>query len=46
MVLTFIAATLGLLGWAGVKKVIEKKKSSSFTGEDIQQGYIAVGGNQ
>ena len=46
VVLTFIAATLGLLGWAGVKKVIEKKKSSSFTGEDIQQGYIAVGGNQ
>ena len=43
VVLTFIAATLGLLGWAGVRKVIEKRKASNFGGDAIQQDYVAVG---
>jgi len=43
VVLTFIAATLGLLGWAGVRKVIEKRKASTFGTEGTQQDYIAVG---
>jgi len=43
VVLTFIAATLGLLGYAGVRKVIEKRKASAFGSEGIQQGYVAVG---
>lgn len=43
VVLTFIAATIGLLTWAGVRKVIEKRKESAFGTNDVQQGYIAVG---
>jgi len=43
VVLTFIAGTLGLLGWAAIRKIIEKRKAASFGGENIQPGYIAVG---
>jgi len=43
VVLTFIAGTLGLLGWAAVRKVLEKRRAANTGGESIQQGYIAVG---
>jgi hypothetical protein len=43
VVLTFIAGTLGLLGWAAIRKVIEKRKAGSLGGENTQQGYVAVG---
>lgn len=43
VVLTFIAGTLGLLGWAAVRKILEKKKSTGFDSEDTQSGYTAVG---
>lgn len=43
MVLTFITATLGLLGWAGMRKVLEKRKLSTFGGEVLQRDHIAVG---
>lgn len=43
VVLTFIAATVGLLGWAFVRKVLEKRKADNVRiGET--QGYTAVGG--
>ncbi|KAG9245889.1 hypothetical protein BJ878DRAFT_499422 [Calycina marina] len=41
VVLTFIAATLGLLGWAGVRRVVEKRKE--MVRGDIGQGYNPVG---
>lgn len=41
VVLTFIAGTLGLLGWAAVRKILEKRKG--LNGGETQQGYIAVG---
>jgi len=43
VVLTFIAGTLGLLGWAAVRKFIEKRKTGSLGGANLQEGYIAVG---
>lgn len=46
MVLTFIAGTMGLLGWAGVRKLVEKRNAAA-TGiglGDTQQGYSAVEG--
>jgi hypothetical protein len=43
VVLTFIASTLGLLGWAAVRKVLEKRKGTAFGGENLQTGYSAVG---
>lgn len=42
MVLTFIAGTLGLLGWAAVRKVLEKKEENVRIGEQ-QEGYAPVG---
>jgi len=43
VVLTFITATVGLLGWAFVKKVLEKRKADAVRiGET--EGYTAVGG--
>ena len=44
VVLTFIAGTLGLLGWAAVRKVIEKRKNAGASIRDNQQGYSAVEG--
>lgn len=41
VVLTFIAGTLGLLAWAAVRKVLEKRKLSGLG--DVQQGYAPVG---
>ncbi|KAG9233876.1 hypothetical protein BJ875DRAFT_377719 [Amylocarpus encephaloides] len=43
VVLTFIGTTVGLLGWAGVRKVLEKRKSGGTGGVNSQEGYIAVG---
>ncbi|KAH8592509.1 hypothetical protein B0O99DRAFT_653881 [Bisporella sp. PMI_857] len=43
VVLTFITGTVGLLGWAAVKKVLEKRKVSNLGIQDTQQGYVAVG---
>ncbi|RDW71733.1 hypothetical protein BP5796_07767 [Coleophoma crateriformis] len=42
VVLTFITGTLGLLGWSGVRKILEKRKLGGLG--DVQQGYLAVGG--
>lgn len=42
--LTFIAGTLGLLGWAGVRKVLEKRNRAAAGIGDNQQGYSAVEG--
>lgn len=43
VVLTFIFATVGLLGWAFVRKVLEKRKTDTVRiGET--EGYAAVGG--
>ena len=44
VVLTFIAGTVGLLGWAGVRNLLEKRKNASAGLGDPQQGYLAVGG--
>jgi len=43
VVIAFITGTLGLLGWALVRKILEKRKVSTFGGENVQQGYVAVG---
>lgn len=43
VVLTFIIATVGLLGWAFVRKVLEKRKADAVRiGES--EGYASVGG--
>lgn len=39
MVLTFIAGTIGLLGWAGVRRCLE----SRGRGEGLRIGDAAVG---
>jgi len=44
VVLTFIAGTLGLLGWAAIQKIIEKRKNAGASMRDDQQGYSAVEG--
>lgn len=41
--LTFIAGTVGLLVWAAVRKVLEKKKGGEVRMEDTQRGYTQVG---
>lgn len=41
VVYTFIVATMGLLVWAGVKRVIERKKDTSRI--DAGPGYSTVG---
>lgn len=44
MVITFIAGTLGLLGWAAVRKVLEKRQGDGLgvrIGEG-QEGYAPV----
>ncbi|KAF7856836.1 hypothetical protein EAF04_009598 [Stromatinia cepivora] len=43
VVLTFIAGTLGLLGWAAVRKVVDKRKGLNVGIGDTQQGYTPVG---
>jgi hypothetical protein len=40
VVLAFIAGTVGLLGWAAVRKFLEKRRG--LNGAEPQQGYIAV----
>lgn len=42
MVLTFIAGTVGLLVWAGVRKVVEKRRGEGVRIGD-QQSYAPVG---
>jgi hypothetical protein len=37
VVLSFIAGTVGLLGWAAVRKVLERRKGTEG------EGYTAVG---
>jgi hypothetical protein len=44
VVLTFIATTLGLLIWAAVRKVLEKRKPEGVRIGSTQQGYAAVEG--
>lgn len=41
--LTFIAVTIGLLGWAAVKKVMEKRSGEGVRMTDTQEGYTRVG---
>lgn len=43
VVVTFIMVTVGLLGWSGVRKILEKRNGGNTGGGDAQQGYIAVG---
>ncbi|KAM3074384.1 hypothetical protein ACMFMG_002810 [Clarireedia jacksonii] len=43
VVLTFIAGTLGLLGWAAVRKFMDKRKGLSMPTSNAQQGYAPVG---
>ncbi|KAH6678377.1 hypothetical protein B0J14DRAFT_321045 [Halenospora varia] len=43
VVLTFIATTIGLLGWAAVRKLMEQRKSGPTRIGDTQQGYAPVG---
>jgi hypothetical protein len=42
-VLTFIGVTVGLLAWAAVRKLLEKRKGGVRV-EDTQRGYAPVGG--
>ena len=44
VVLTFITTTLGLLIWAAVRKVLEKRKLEGVRIGSTQQGYAAVEG--
>ncbi|TVY85035.1 hypothetical protein LSUE1_G001507 [Lachnellula suecica] len=44
VVLTFIATTVGLLGWAAARKIFEKRSEGANRVGDAQSGYIAVGG--
>lgn len=43
IVLAFIAATVGLLAWAGFKKVVEKRRAMLAAGEELGR-YTTVGG--
>jgi hypothetical protein len=42
-VLMFIGVTIGLLGWAAVRKVMERKNGDGVRMADAQEGYIRVG---
>ena len=44
VVLTFITTTLGLLIWAAVRKVLEKRKPEGVRIGSTQQDYTAVEG--
>lgn len=44
VVLTFIATTVGLLGWAAARKIVEKRKEGVTRVADTQQGYAPVDG--
>jgi hypothetical protein len=44
VVLTFITTTLGLLIWAAVRNVLEKRKPEGARIGSTQQDYVAVGG--
>jgi len=41
--MTFIAGTVGLLGWAAVKKVLEKRQGDGVRIGEVQDGYTPVG---
>jgi hypothetical protein len=43
VVMTFIAGTVGLLGWAAVKKVLEKRQGDGVRIGEVQDGYTPVG---
>jgi hypothetical protein len=43
-VLTFIVVTIGLLCWAAVKEVLEKRRGEAVRMADTQDGYASVGG--
>ena len=44
VVLSFIAGTVGLLGWAAIRNVLEKRKAGNTRVGD-GQGYTAVEGS-
>ena len=46
VVLTFIGVTIGLLGWAAVRKVMEKRQGEGVRMADTQEGYARVGGRR
>jgi hypothetical protein len=46
VVLTFIGVTIGLLGWAAVRKIIESRKGEGVRIADTQEGYARVGGRR
>ena len=46
MVLSFIAVTIGLLGWAAVRKVIDRRQGEGVRMGDTQEGYSRVGGRR
>jgi hypothetical protein len=43
VVITFIMVTVGLLGWAAVRKISERKTGQNGGRGDTQQGYTVVG---
>jgi hypothetical protein len=46
VVLTFIGVTIGLLGWAAVRKVMERRQGEGVRMADTQEGYARVGGRR
>ena len=46
MVLSFIAVTIGLLGWAAVRKVTERNQGDGIRMADTQEGYSRVRGRR
>jgi len=44
VVLTFIAATVGLLAWAAVRKIIDNRRGEGVKIGETTQGYTSVGG--
>jgi hypothetical protein len=46
VVLTFIGVTIGLLGWAAVRKMMEKRQGEGVRMADTQEGYARVGGRR
>jgi hypothetical protein len=44
VVLTFIGVTIGLLGWAAVRKISDKRRGETARIADAQEGYARIGG--
>ncbi|KAH8809843.1 hypothetical protein F5882DRAFT_97703 [Hyaloscypha sp. PMI_1271] len=46
VVLTFIGVTIGLLGWAAVRKAMERREGEGVRIAGTQEGYERVGGRR